>query len=221
MNKENDVTPADIAKRHIESTRIIAILRGNVREHALRIGEILVASGITAIEVTTVSPGYAEIIRALAARFSESAAIGVGTVLTQEHLLAAVGAGASFVVSPNTKPCIIRQTRDMGLASFPGAYTPTEIVTAMECGADAVKLFPAAGLGPGFVRALLGPFPDWKFVPTGGIHLENMDGYFDVGAYAIGVGSELVGRNELTTLDEDAFAHKARAFAVKARRTRR
>lgn len=208
---------ADYAIEHLQRTRIIAILRGDLSESGARVVEVLVQAGITAIEVSTVTPCFADNLSLLAETFAGQAAIGAGTVLTIDHLKAAADAGATFIVSPNTNPTIIERTRMLGLASFPGAYTPTEIVQAADCGAHAIKLFPASGLGPGYLRALHGPFPDWKFIPTGGIQLEDMEKYLRGGAFALGIGSELVGRAELENLSVVQFSEKAKAFAARAR----
>jgi 2-dehydro-3-deoxyphosphogluconate aldolase / (4S)-4-hydroxy-2-oxoglutarate aldolase len=210
--------PGEFAMEHVRTTGIIAILRGDLGRNAISIAKTLITSGITAIEVPTTSPKYAETISCLVTEFSDRAAIGAGTVLSHIHLQSAVIAGATFVVSPNTNPGIIRETRALGLASFPGAYTPSEIVEAAECGADAIKLFPAGSLGPGYIRALRGPFPDWRFIPTGGIHLQNMEDFMKSGAFAVGIGSELVGKSELTNFDADAFFEKAKSFASLARK---
>lgn len=204
---------------HIEKAPIIAILRGAVKGREIELASALVAGGITVMEVSTVTPGYAEIIRNLSSHFSGQAVIGVGTVLTSAQLTAAAGAGASFVVSPCTDPEIIRKTRRLGLASFPGAFTPTEVMLAVNSGAHAVKIFPAAALGSSYIRALRGPYPDIEFVPTGGIHLDNLSEYFAAGSLAVGIGSELVGKTEFERFDAAALAEKARLYAEAARRS--
>jgi 2-dehydro-3-deoxyphosphogluconate aldolase/(4S)-4-hydroxy-2-oxoglutarate aldolase len=202
----------------IQETRIIAILRGPVGGREIDLAEALVAGGVTAMEVSTVTNGYAEIIRNLCTHFSGRAAIGVGTVTTAMQLDAAVDAGASFVVSPSTDPEIIRKTRRLGLVSFPGAFTPTEVMLAARSGAHAVKIFPASTLGSSYIRALRGPFPNVQFVPTGGIHLDNLREYLAAGSLAVGIGSELVGKAEFEKFDAAGLAEKARAYAEAARR---
>jgi 2-keto-3-deoxy-6-phosphogluconate aldolase len=103
------------------------------------------------------------------------------------------------------------------MASFPGAYTPTEIVLAAECGAHAVKVFPAVSLGPEYFRAIRGPLPNILLVPTGGIHLHNMAAYLEAGAFALGIGSELVGKAELTSFNPEQLRQKAIAYAQAAK----
>jgi Entner-Doudoroff aldolase len=206
---------------HIQRTRIIAILRGPVQGHEIDLAAALVAGGITAMEVSTVTRGYAEIIRNLCTHFSGRAVIGVGTVVNSAELEAAASAGASFVVSPCTDPEIIHETRRLGLASFPGAFTPTEVMLAARSGAHAVKIFPAATLGSTYIRALRGPFPSVQFVPTGGIHLDNLSEYLAAGSLAVGIGSELVGKAEFERFDATVLAEKARTYAEGARKAAR
>jgi 2-dehydro-3-deoxyphosphogluconate aldolase / (4S)-4-hydroxy-2-oxoglutarate aldolase len=200
---------------HIRHARIIAILRGLVQGREIDLAEALVAGGVTAMEVSAVTHGSTEIIRNLCTHFSGRAVIGIGTVVTKVELQTAAAAGASFVVSPGTDPEIIHETRRLGLASFPGAFTPTEVMLAARSGAHAVKIFPAATLGSSFIRALHGPFPNVEFVPTGGIRLDNLREYLAVGSLAVGIGSELVGKGEFEHFDAAGLTEKSRAY-VKA-----
>lgn len=209
-----------IALDHVQQTRIIAILRGDLLGRELAIAESLMEAGITAIEVSAVSPQFAEIIRNLQRYFKGRAAIGAGTILRLSELHAAVDADASFVVSPNTDAKIVTATRKLGLASFPGAYTATEILQAMDAGADAVKVFPAVSLGPAYIKALRGPLPNAKLVPTGGVDMGNLTAFLEAGSFAVGIGSELVGRPEIESTDLSALKKKAQAFAALARRGR-
>jgi 2-dehydro-3-deoxyphosphogluconate aldolase/(4S)-4-hydroxy-2-oxoglutarate aldolase len=203
----------------VRRTRIIAILRGNMQGHEIEIAEALVDGGVTALEVSAVTQDFALILARLTAHFGERASIGVGTVLRSEELSVAQHAGAEFVVSPNTDPEIIAQTRKYGMASFPGAYTPSEIVLAMKSGADAVKIFPAVSLGPNYVKALRGPLPQALLIPTGGIDLQNIGEYLAAGAFAVGIGSELVGKQEMEHPNYDQLLAKARAYAQAAQGT--
>jgi Entner-Doudoroff aldolase len=189
----------------IESARIIAILRGDFRHNILQIGATLATAGITAIEATLNSPGVLDLIRALSSELGDRVAIGAGTVLTPADVACVADAGAAFIVSPNCNPAVIAETKRLGLVSIPGCFTPTEVIAAIDAGADAVKLFPATTLGPGYVKALRGPVNDVRLVPTGGVTPDAAREYRRVGAWAVGVGSELIG--------DDIAAITARAAA--------
>ena len=195
-------------------TKIIAILRGDLEGKTCEIAGALAEGGITAIEVSLVSPGYATAIRLLVKRFSEWMAIGAGTVMTEHQVKEVAACGASFVVSPNCDSQVIAATRALGMASVPGAYTATEVVHAMRCGADAVKLFPAGAAGPDYVRALCVPIPEVRLVPTGGITERNIAAYLAAGAWAVGVGSELVNARDAHHFDYAALKEKACRFVA-------
>jgi Entner-Doudoroff aldolase len=148
--------------------------------------------------VTLNSPGALATIGRLAARFGDQLAVGAGTVLTAEEVERVADAGGEFIVSPNRDQRVIGRTKQLGLASLPGCFTPSEIVEALDAGADAIKLFPVQPLGIDFVRAIQGPFPGLRLVPTGGVTPEMAQRYYAAGAWAVGVGSELM-RGPLTS----------------------
>jgi len=166
----------------IEKGRVIAIMRGDFGG----IEEVIVAAiaeaGVTAVEVTLNSPNAISAIERLARRFGFDIAVGAGTVLSSENVERVAAAGAQFIVSPNRDLRVIETTKRLGLVSLPGCFTPSEIVEAIDAGADAVKLFPAASLGVSFVKALRGPLPDVRVVPTGGVTPEAAREYFAAGA---------------------------------------
>jgi 2-dehydro-3-deoxyphosphogluconate aldolase / (4S)-4-hydroxy-2-oxoglutarate aldolase len=209
----------------IESGRIIAILRGDFGGREAEIVDALVGAGITAVEATLNSPGAFDSINRLAARFGSRIAVGAGTVLRPEEVERVAGAGARFIVSPNLNAQVIEVTKRLGLVSLPGCFTPSEIVEALDAGADAVKLFPAQSLGPGFIRAMRGPLPNVRMVPTGGVTPETAGTYIDAGAWALGVGSELVGPVPKDVLPKDVWndagfetlRRRASDFAMAAR----
>lgn len=192
----------------IEAGKIVAILRGDFAGAEEEIVAAMQESGLTAVEVTLNSPNALATIGRLATRFGAVMAVGAGTVLTAIEVKQAADAGASFIVSPNCDVRVIETTKLLGLASLPGCFTPTEVVTAISAGADAAKLFPANALGPGFVKALRGPLPQIRTVPTGGVTAELAREYFAAGAWAIGAGSELLGKqfDDLTALRERTAA---------------
>jgi Entner-Doudoroff aldolase len=199
--------------KRIEVGRIIAILRGRFGGREEEIVAALQTGGLTAVEVTLNSPDALATIRRLATRFGATMAVGAGTVLTPEEVKQAAEAGASFIVSPNCDARVIEATKKLNLVSLPGCFTPSEVVAAIHAGADAAKLFPATVLGPGFVKALRGPLPDVRTVPTGGVTPELAREYFAAGAWAIGAGSELLGKqvDDLASLRDRAMAYRAAA----------
>ncbi len=175
--------------------RIVAIMRGDFGGREEEMVQVLAEAGVTAVEVTLTTAGALESIGRLVRRFGGELAIGAGTVLRVSEVEAVAGLGGQFIVSPNCRPEVIGVTKRLGLFSLPGCFTPTEIVEAVDAGADAVKLFPAQSLGPSFVRAMRGPLPEVRLVPTGGVTPEAAREYFAAGAWAVGIGSELIGRD--------------------------
>jgi 2-dehydro-3-deoxyphosphogluconate aldolase/(4S)-4-hydroxy-2-oxoglutarate aldolase len=175
--------------RTIEAGRILAILRGDFNGREEEIVSAMREGGLTAVEVTLNSPGALPGIHRLSDRFGFDMAVGAGTVMTVDEVKRAADAGASFIVSPNRNIRVIEATKKLNLVSLPGCFTPSEIVEALNAGADAVKLYPATSLGPGFVKALAGPLPRVRTVPTGGVTAKLAREYFAAGAWAIGTGS--------------------------------
>ncbi len=200
--------------KQIESGRVIAILRGDFGGREEGIVAAIIESGLTAVEVTLNSPHVFASIEKLAKRFGSDAAIGAGTVLKSEEVERVAGAGARFIVSPNRDVKVIETTKRLGLVSLPGCLTPSEIIEAIDAGADAAKLFPATSLGVSFVKALRGPLPDVRVVPTGGVTPEAAREYFAAGAWAVGVGSELIGKDVTQTDGLKRLRERALAFAA-------
>jgi 2-dehydro-3-deoxyphosphogluconate aldolase/(4S)-4-hydroxy-2-oxoglutarate aldolase len=181
----------------ILSGKVVAIGRGLAPEAILPVAASLVGSGVRAFEITLNSPAPMEAIAALAARFDpEDLIIGAGTVLDIAGAEAAVDAGARFLVMPHTDVDIIRWAALRGIPSFPGAFTPTEVLCAWRAGAAAVKLFPASVVGPAFVRELRGPFRAIPLIPTGGVTIDSAPAFVAAGAIAVGIGSWLTGPGE-------------------------
>jgi 2-dehydro-3-deoxyphosphogluconate aldolase / (4S)-4-hydroxy-2-oxoglutarate aldolase len=170
---------------------IVAIVRLKEGKNLLKVAEALHAGGLNIIEFTMNTPGAIEGIR-LVNRDLPEVTIGAGTVLNPKSATTAIEAGAQFIVSPNTKADVIEATHAMGKVSVPAAYTPTEIGLAMDLYADLVKLFPAKGLGPNYIKELMGPFNGLQIMPTGGVTIENVPEYFQVGAVAVAAGGSLV-----------------------------
>lgn len=175
-----------------DSPLIIAILRGIAPEEAPAIGSALIGAGIGAIEVPLNSPRPFDSIRALSATLAGSAAVGAGTVLSAGDVQRVADAGGQFVVSPNTDARVIRETRDAGLVSMPGIFSPSEAFTALGAGATALKVFPAGVLGTGHIgdlRAVLPP--DVPLFAVGGVDPDNAPNWIRAGARGVAVGSAL------------------------------
>ena len=148
-------------------------------------------AGLTCLEVTMNTEGAADTIARLSDTFAGRLNIGAGTVCTRQDLDKALGAGAAFIVTPVLAGTVIKTCVRRGIPVFPGAYTPTEIYQAWAMGADMVKVFPASGLGPAFIKEVLAPLDKLKLLPTGGVGLENMEEYLRAGAAGLGIGSGL------------------------------
>jgi 2-dehydro-3-deoxyphosphogluconate aldolase/(4S)-4-hydroxy-2-oxoglutarate aldolase len=191
--------------------RVIAIGRNLDPERAVRIGEALADRGVPAFEVTLQGPAALDAIGELHARLGDRLLVGAGTVLDVDGAAAAVNAGATFLVMPVTDVEVIRWASERGVPVFPGALSPTEVLTAWRAGASAIKLFPASVGGPALLRELRGPFPDIPLMPTGGVTADNARALLDAGAVAVGVGSWLAGAPDDATLRERAGALMAAA----------
>ncbi|SBW11301.1 2-dehydro-3-deoxyphosphogluconate aldolase [uncultured Alphaproteobacteria bacterium] len=178
--------------RTLETSGLVAILRGVPTDAAEATAAALIAGGVTTFEVTCNTPGALDIVAALTRRFGAQACIGVGTVLTVAEVVAARDAGARFVLSPGFKPEVVHATKAAGLVAVPGAMTPSEVIAAQEAGADIVKIFPAGTLGPGYIRNLLGPLDGSRFMVVGGVDLGNIPDFFRAGAISAGIGGHLV-----------------------------
>lgn len=188
-------------------------MRGDFGGLEEEIVAVIVEAGLNAIEVTLNSPNAFNSIERLAARFGSMTAVGAGTVLRPEEVERAADAGAQFIVSPNRDKRVIEVTKRLNLVSLPGCFTPSEIVEALSAGADAAKLFPASSLGVAFVKALRGPFPELRVVPTGGVTPDAAREYLAAGAWAVAAGSELIGKDVITQGGLDRLRARAAAFA--------
>ncbi|MGO4384405.1 bifunctional 4-hydroxy-2-oxoglutarate aldolase/2-dehydro-3-deoxy-phosphogluconate aldolase [Specibacter sp. RAF43] len=172
---------------------VIAVLRaGHAAEYAPVVAT-LTQAGITSIELTLSTPGTLEHLGGLRRNLPEGAEIGVGTVTTAAQAAAAIAAGADFLVTPVTDLAIITVARSAAVPVYPGGLTPTELHAGWSAGATAVKVFPAAVVGSGYLRQLRGPFPDIDVVPSGGVELSEIPGWMKAGALAVSLGGPLLG----------------------------
>ncbi len=169
------------------------VVRAPDAESAVRAIEACLNGGLRVAEITMTVPGAIPALEKLAARFSGKMLLGAGTVLDAETARISILAGAEFLVTPNLRPATIEMAKRYGKAIFPGALTPTEVLTAWESGADAVKIFPCGNVGGAkYIKSLKAPLPHIEMMPTGGVSLETIGDFFKAGACAVGVGAELV-----------------------------
>lgn len=178
---------------------IVAVIRGANKNNIIPIAKALSAGGVKALELTVETPKILSLVEMAVDELKDEAIVGVGTVLDPETARASIMAGAKFVFSPVVNIETIKMTKRYGVLSVPGAFTPTEILTAYENGADLIKVFPANIVGPGYFKDVHGPMPHIPLMPTGGINVTNVGSYIKAGAVAAGVGSTLVNTKEEIT----------------------
>ncbi len=205
------MTVLDYIRRH----GIIAIIRADSGEDLVRVVEAVAEGGIRCIEVTMTTPGALRCLELAAVRLSASdICLGVGSVLDAETARLAILAGARYVVSPVLAPGVIETAHRYGCPCLPGAFTPTEIFTAWEAGADMVKVFPASLGGLDYIKAVRAPLPNIPLVPTGGVDLNNLAAFVAAGVSAIGVGGNLAGKDLIKAGKFAEITENARKYAT-------
>lgn len=178
--------------QRIYDTGVIAVIRAGSPEEALKIANAVREGGVDLIEITFTVPGAIRVLESLAAAYpGGEVLLGAGTVLDAETARVALLAGAEFVVGPSLNPGVIRLCNRYRKIAMPGCMTVSEMASALELGADLIKLFPGSAFGPSFIKAVKGPLPQADIVPTGGVSLENVDQWIANGCYAVGAGGEL------------------------------
>jgi 2-dehydro-3-deoxyphosphogluconate aldolase/(4S)-4-hydroxy-2-oxoglutarate aldolase len=175
----------------IAQERVIAVIRSGSPGEAVAVGHALVGGGVRVLEVALTTPGGVDAIAGLARELDGDCLLGAGTVLDESSATAVIRAGARFLVTPGLAPDVLRAGGRYGIPTLPGAASTTEVLAAMEAGAEMVKLFPAGALGVEYLRALRPVLPNAAFVPTGGISAVNAREWLDAGAVAVGVGGSL------------------------------
>lgn len=196
----------------IHETGVIAIMRAQSSAQLIAAADAIRAGGVRVIEVTMTTPGALSVIEEASARYGEELIFGAGSVLDAETARAAILSGADFVVSPTLDPAAIQLCNRYSVPVMPGCFTPTEILSAWQAGADMVKLFPASVGGPALVKAILAPLPQVAIVPVGGVDLDTAAAFISSGAAALGVGSSLVNQRLLDAGDMDELTRRAAAF---------
>ena len=212
---------ARTALDRIAATGIVPVVRAPSADLAVQAIDAIRAGGIDVIELTMTVPGAVPLIRELTTRFGDAVVVGAGTVLDVETARACLMSGAAFVVSPVLDVAMVECCRALGVPVIPGALTPTEIVRAARAAGDVVKVFPCGALGgPAYLRSLLAPLPNLKLIPTGGVSLKNAGEFFQAGAFAIGVGADLVDIGKIRDGQAGDVTLAARAYVDEVARAR-
>jgi 2-dehydro-3-deoxyphosphogluconate aldolase/(4S)-4-hydroxy-2-oxoglutarate aldolase len=204
----------------IRQTGVIAIMRAQSSEQLIAAADAIRQGGVKVIEVTMTTPGALDVIAEATQRYGQEVLFGAGTVLDAETARAAILAGAGFVVAPTLSLPAIQLCNRYGIPVVPGCYTPTEMLTAWEAGADMIKLFPAEVGGPDLVKAILAPLPQLQIVPVGGVDLNIAAEFIRKGAVALGVGSSLINQKLLDAGDMAELTRRAAAFIEEVKKGR-
>jgi 2-dehydro-3-deoxyphosphogluconate aldolase/(4S)-4-hydroxy-2-oxoglutarate aldolase len=191
---------------------LVPVLRAESVDKALALVEAIAAGGVTAMEVTMTVPGAIQVMRKLTEQRPDLL-IGAGTVLDPETARACILEGAKFVVSPALNVKTIEMCHRYSVAALPGALTPTEVINAWEAGADVVKIFPASAMGGAkYLSSLKAPLPQVEMIPTGGVSLETAKSFLDAGAFALGVGADLVNTKAMAEGKPEIVTESARKY---------
>lgn len=192
---------------------LVPIVRVSSAESAFQAIEAIYRGGVRAAEITMTVPGAVRVLEKLADRFGDAMILGAGTVLDPETARACMLAGAQFFVTPALNLATIEMAKRYSKAIFPGALTPTEVLTAWQAGADAIKIFPCSAVGgPKYIKALKAPFPQIQMIPTGGVNLLTVGDFLKAGACAVAVGSELVDTPTVEQGRFDVIEERARQY---------
>ena len=203
----------------IEESGIVAVVRAENSDQALKIAEAVKAGGIQAIEITMTIPGAIDVIKKLAETYNNNEIlIGAGSVLDTETACCCILAGAEYIVGPALNEEVIRLCNRYQKVVMPGAMSVTEVVKAMEAGADVIKIFPATLFGPKIIKAIKGPLPQAPLLPTGGVNVDNVAEWIKAGSFAVGVGSSLTAGAKRGDYKE--VAEMAKEFIQRIKTTR-
>ena len=205
----------------IRELGLLAVIRGPSLEVTLETVDALIEGGVLGIEITYTTPQAAKVVKTLDEKFGEKILLGMGTLTQIEQVDEAKSAGARFIVSPHLETSLAEAMVASGLGVMIGALTPSEVTQAFNMGSDVVKVFPGSLGGPGYMKALRGPFPDIPMMPTGGVNPDNLVAWFQAGAVAVGAGSSLCPSSWAKEGRFDEITQRAKEFvaAVKSART--
>lgn len=212
--------------RHTDLTQVldrgaVAIIRASSGELLVDVSKAIYAGGLDVIEVTFTVPGVLDILAQTKRELGDKILLGAGTVLDTESARAAILAGAEFIVTPTVNTDVIDLCNRYDKLIMTGAFTPTEVLTAWEAGADIIKVFPAFVGGPAYLKALHGPLPQIPLMPTGGVDLETLPAYLKAGACAVGLGSSLVTSQMVESGDLDGIQKLTAEYMGKIKELRK
>ena len=211
---------AESQLRRILDCGIVAVIRAPQSDQLVDVAQALADGGVTTVEITMSVPDALEVIQEVRQVLGDQILLGAGTVLDAETARAVMLAGAEFIVAPTLNLDVIRLCRRYDKLVIPGAFTPTEILTAWEAGADIVKVFPADVVGPAFFKALRGPLPQIRLMPTGGVDLDTAADFLKAGACCLGIGGQLVEPKAVAERNFDRIRNLARQYVSIVQQTR-
>lgn len=214
MSKEDQL-------RRVLDSGIVAVVRSQDSQQLVDVARALADGGVTVVEITMSVPNALDVVRRVREALGDRVLLGAGTVLDPETARAALLAGAEYLVAPTLNLDVIRLCQRYDKLVMPGAFTPTEILTAWEAGADIVKVFPADVVGPAFFKALRGPLPQVRLMPTGGVDLHTAATFLAAGACCLGVGGQLVEPKAVADRNFDRIRDLARQYVAIVQQARR
>ena len=211
----------DAVIHRIHEIGIIPVVRASSADEARRAVDAICIGCIPVIEITMTVPDAANIIQQIVRQYGSSVLTGAGTVVTAAQAQMCLDSGAEFLVSPGLSTPVLQLAASRGKLAIPGALTPTEVTAALDAGAALIKVFPCGSVGgPKYLKALRAPFPEPRFIPTGGVNLSNAAEYIAAGAFALGVGADLVDLTALRNNDSQKLVNMARALLEAVRTAR-
>jgi 2-dehydro-3-deoxyphosphogluconate aldolase/(4S)-4-hydroxy-2-oxoglutarate aldolase len=202
-------TITESARQRLHDEQLVAVVRADSPDAAVRAGNALADGGVRALEITFTTPEADVAIAELSRR--GDVFVGAGTVLDADQAARAIAAGANFLVSPSLVLEVLEAGTEAGVLTVPGALTPTEVLSARRH-ADVIKLFPSSLGGPSYLKALLAPFPGLSIIPTGGIDAGNVGQWLDAGAFALGAGGDLCPPKLIAAGDFEGLTATARRY---------
>lgn len=213
MSKETDL-------QRVLDCGLVAVVRSPDSQQLVEVARALADGGVTVVEITMSVPDALDVVRQVRRALGDRLLLGAGTILDSETARAALLAGAEYIVAPTLNLDVIRLCQRYDKLVMPGAFTPTEIMTAWEAGADIVKVFPADCVGPAFFKALRGPLPQIRLMPTGGVDLQTAAAFLRAGACCLGVGGQLVEPKAVATGDFARITDLARQYVALVKQAR-